>query len=70
VEDTMGILLFQREYSLAMAFSKFLPDGNWATYLKGRLHVAQGENSLAAICFRKVAYSLGKSSIIALLALC
>jgi hypothetical protein len=63
VEDTMGILLCQREYSLAMTFSKFLPDGNWATYLKGRLHIAQGENSLAAICFRKVAYSLGKSSI-------
>lgn len=62
VEDTMGILLFQREYPLAMAFSKFLPDGNWATYLKGRLHIAQGEDSLAAICFRKVAYSLGEYS--------
>jgi hypothetical protein len=60
VEDTMGILLFQKEYGLAMDFSKFLPDGNWATYLKGRLHVAQGENGLAAMCFRKVAYSLGK----------
>jgi hypothetical protein len=60
VEDAMGKLLFQREYDLAMDFSKFLPDGNWATYLKGRLHVALGENDLAAICFRKIAYSLGK----------
>jgi hypothetical protein len=60
VEDTMGILLFQREYDLALDFSKFLPDGNWATYLKGRLHLALGENSLAAICFQKAAYSLGK----------
>jgi hypothetical protein len=60
VEDTMGILLFQKEYDLAMDFSKFLPDGNWATYLKGRLHIALGENDLAAICFRKVAYSLGE----------
>lgn len=60
VEDTMGILLFQREYDLALDFSKFLPDGNWATYLKGRLHIALGENSLAAICFQKAAYSLGK----------
>jgi hypothetical protein len=60
VEDTMGILLFQREYDLALDFSKFLPDGNWATYLKGRLHIALGENSLAAICFQKAAYSLGE----------
>ncbi|KAH7414156.1 nucleoporin Nup120/160-domain-containing protein [Phaeosphaeria sp. MPI-PUGE-AT-0046c] len=58
VEDMMGILLFQKEYDLALDFSKFLPDGNWATYLKGRLHIALGENDLAAICFRKVAYSL------------
>jgi len=60
VEDTMGILLFQKEYGLAMDFSKFLPDGNWATYLKGRLYIAQGENQQAAICFRKAAYYLGK----------
>jgi hypothetical protein len=60
VEDTMGKLLYQKEYDLAMDFSKFLPDGNWATYLKGRLHIALGENDVAAICFRKIAYSLGK----------
>jgi hypothetical protein len=59
-EDTMGILLFQKEYFLALEFSKFLPDGNWATYLKGRMHMALGENDLAAICFQKAAYSLGE----------
>jgi hypothetical protein len=59
-EDTMGILLFQREYELALDFSRYLPESNWATYLKGRLHVALGENVVAAICFRKVAYCFGK----------
>jgi hypothetical protein len=63
VENMMGILLFQKEYDLAQDFSKLLPEGNWATYLKGRLHIALGENDLAAICFRKVAYSLGKSCL-------
>ncbi|KAH7095488.1 nucleoporin Nup120/160-domain-containing protein [Paraphoma chrysanthemicola] len=58
VEDTMGILLYQKEYGLALDFSKFLPEGNWATYLKGRLHIALGENDLAAICFQKAAFSL------------
>jgi hypothetical protein len=60
VEDTMGILLFQREYGLALDFSRYLPESNWATYLKGRLHIALGENDEAAICFRKTAYCFGK----------
>jgi hypothetical protein len=59
-EDTMGILLFQKEYDLAFDFSKFLPDGNWATYLKGRLNIALGDNSLAAFCFQKAAFGLGE----------
>jgi hypothetical protein len=59
VEDTMGILLFQREYELALDFSRYLPESNWATYLKGRLHIALGENDEAAICFRKTAYCFG-----------
>jgi len=59
-EDTMGILLGQKEYDLAIEFLKFVPDGNWATYLKGRLHVALGENSLAAVCFQKAAFGLGE----------
>ncbi len=60
VEDIMGVLLFQREYNLALDFSKFLTEGNWATYLKGRLHLALGEHALAQICFQKAAYNLGK----------
>jgi hypothetical protein len=59
-EDTVGKLLAQKEYDLALDFSKFLPDGNWATYLKGRLHIALGENALASGCFQKAAYNLGK----------
>lgn len=60
VEDTMGILLAQKEYEMAMEFSKFLPEGNWATYLKGRMHIALGENMLASVCFQKAAYNLGE----------
>lgn len=62
VEDNMGILLYQKEYDLALDFAKFLTDGNWATYLKARLHVALGEHALASVYFQKVAYTLGRSS--------
>ncbi|KAF2029398.1 hypothetical protein EK21DRAFT_67743 [Setomelanomma holmii] len=58
VEDTMGKLLVQKEYELALDFSKFLPEGNWATYLRGRLHITLGESELAAVCFQKAAFSL------------
>lgn len=60
VEDTMGVLLAQKEYELAVDFSKFLAESNWATYLKGRLHVVMGENALASVCFQKPAYNFGK----------
>lgn len=60
VEDNMGILLYQKEYDLALDFAKFLTDGNWATYLKARLHIALGENALASVYFQRVAYTLGK----------
>lgn len=62
VEDTMGILLVQKEYDLALDFSKFLPEGNWAAYLKGHMHIALGETALASVCFQKAAYNLGKST--------
>ncbi|PSN73057.1 hypothetical protein BS50DRAFT_568643 [Corynespora cassiicola Philippines] len=58
VEDIMGKLLSQKEYELALDFSKFLPEDSWATYLKGRMHVALGENTLASVCFQKAAYNL------------
>ena len=60
VEDTMGYLLSQKEYDLALDFSKFLVESNWSSYLKGRLHIALGENALASVCFEKAAYNLGK----------
>lgn len=60
VEEIMGVLLLQKEYSLALDFSRFLAEGNWATYLKGRMHMALGENTLASVCFQKAAYNLGE----------
>lgn len=60
MEDLMGILLSQKEYDLASEFSKFLPDGSWSTYLKGRMHLQLGDNALASICFQKPAYNLGE----------
>lgn len=59
VEDMMGKLLLQKEYDLASDFSKFLPESNWSSYLKGRLHIALGENHLASLSFQKPAYNLG-----------
>ncbi|KAF1840701.1 uncharacterized protein K460DRAFT_410115 [Cucurbitaria berberidis CBS 394.84] len=58
VEDTMGYLLAQKEYDLALNFSKFLIESNWNSYLKGRLHIALGENAFASVCFEKAAYNL------------
>ncbi|CAN9153076.1 unnamed protein product [Alternaria alternata] len=58
VEDIMGFLLAQQEYDLAMDFSKFLPEGHWASYLKGRMHLALGESALASLCFQKPAYTM------------
>ncbi|KAI4687498.1 uncharacterized protein J4E88_003087 [Alternaria novae-zelandiae] len=58
VEDMMGILLYQQEYELAKDFSKFLTEGHWASYLKGRLYLALGNKELASVCFQKPAYYL------------
>ncbi|KAH7559151.1 dna repair protein rhp51 [Bipolaris maydis] len=58
VEDIMGILLAQREYELAMDFSKFLIEGYWASYMRGRLYIALGDNATASMCFQKPAYTL------------
>jgi hypothetical protein len=62
VENILGILLFQEEYALAMDFSKFSPESAWSTYLKGRIHIALGENERASICFKKAAHNLGMPS--------
>ncbi|KAL6155610.1 hypothetical protein ACJQWK_04993 [Exserohilum turcicum] len=58
VEDIMGILLAQREYDLALDFSKFLIEGYWASYMRGRLYIALGDNATASMCFQKPAYTL------------
>ncbi|KAF2182152.1 hypothetical protein K469DRAFT_691390 [Zopfia rhizophila CBS 207.26] len=58
IEVVMGILLLQREYDLAFEFSKFVQEGNWAMYLKGRMYIALGEYTLASVCFQKAAYNL------------
>jgi DNA repair protein RAD51/nuclear pore complex protein Nup160 len=63
VEDMMGILLAQHEYELAKDFSKFLTEGHWASYLKGRMHLALGDKELASVGFQKPAYYLGQSTI-------
>ena len=60
VEEIMGKLISQKEFGLATDFSKFLPESTWATYLKGRLHIALGENALASVCFQKAAYNSGE----------
>ncbi|KAF2639862.1 hypothetical protein P280DRAFT_454027 [Massarina eburnea CBS 473.64] len=62
VEDTMGILLVQKEYALAMEFSKFSTGSAWSTYLKGRIHIALSENDRAAVCFKKAAHNLAIGS--------
>lgn len=59
INDIMGILHHQREYHLASDFSKFLSEGNWPTYLKGRMYLSLGDNAIASICFQKAAYNLG-----------
>jgi hypothetical protein len=60
VEKIMGILLIQKEYTLALEFSKFLTESTWATYLKGRMHMALNDNTLASLCFQKAAFNLGE----------
>ncbi|KAF2735474.1 hypothetical protein EJ04DRAFT_464730 [Polyplosphaeria fusca] len=58
LEEIMMILLTQKDYDLALRFSKFLPEESWTTYLKGRLHIALGEYSIASTYLQKAAYHL------------
>ncbi|KAF2274521.1 uncharacterized protein EI97DRAFT_468704 [Westerdykella ornata] len=62
IERIMAILLQQKEYGLAFEFSRYLPESPWATYLKGSMHLALGENDLASICFKKAAHNLATPS--------
>ncbi|KAJ5091866.1 Nucleoporin Nup120/160 [Penicillium alfredii] len=51
-------LIAKNNIDLAWDFLRFQANTSWATYVKGRLHVAMSEFDTAAIYFRKAAYLL------------
>lgn len=53
-------LIAKNNIDLAWDFLRFQASTSWATYVKGRLHVAMSEFDTAAIYFRKAAYLLCK----------
>jgi nuclear pore complex protein Nup160 len=53
-------LIAKNNIDLAWDFLRFQASTSWATYVKGRLHVAMAEFDIAAIYFRKAAYVLCK----------
>jgi nuclear pore complex protein Nup160 len=53
-------LIAKNNIDLAWDFLRFQASTSWATYVKGRLHVAMAEFDIAAIYFRKAAYLLCK----------
>lgn len=55
----MGNLLKQGNLELADDFLPYIPNTPWATYLKGRLYLAQGDYDLAAVHLKKAAFGLG-----------
>lgn len=55
-------LLKQGDMDLASDFAQFLPTTAWSIYIRGRLHLKLGEGVEAAMCFKKAAYKMGKSS--------
>lgn len=61
VDVVFAVLLVQKEYDLAILFSKFLEERNWTEYLKGRLYICVGDYTLASLSFQKAAYNLGKN---------
>lgn len=55
-------LIAKNDIDLAWDFLRFQASTSWATYVKGRLHVAMSEFDTAAIYFRKASYLLCESS--------
>ena len=53
-------LLANNNITLASDFLRYQPSTAWATYIKGRLYLARGEFTEAAIYFKKAAYKLCK----------
>lgn len=53
-------LLAKKNIDLATDFLRYQPSTAWSTYIKGRLYLARGEFSEAAIYFQKPAFKLCK----------
>lgn len=53
-------LIAKNDIQLAWDFLRFQASTAWATYVKGRLHVAMSEFDTAAIYFRKASHLLCK----------
>ena len=51
-------LLVNRNIDLASDFLRYQPSTAWSTYVKGRLYLARGEFTQAAIYFKKASYNL------------
>lgn len=54
-------LLANGNIDLASDFLRYQPSTAWATYVQGRLYLARGDFSVAAINFKKAAFNLGKT---------
>lgn len=55
-------LLANNNVDLASDFLRYQPSTEWATYIKGRLHLVKGELTEAAIYFKKAAFKLCRSN--------
>ncbi|MCJ1465384.1 hypothetical protein MMC07_004002 [Pseudocyphellaria aurata] len=53
-------LLANKNIELASDFLRYQPSTAWATYVKGRLRLVQGEFTEAAIYFKKAAFKLSR----------
>ena len=51
-------LLANHNIDLASEFLRYQPSTAWSTYVKGRLYLAQGEFTRAAIYFKKASYNI------------
>ncbi|KAG8625967.1 hypothetical protein KVT40_006368 [Elsinoe batatas] len=55
-------LIKHEDYHLASDFARFLPRNSWTTYLRGRLHLGEGDYQYAAASFRQAAEDLSVPS--------
>ncbi|KAH0273394.1 hypothetical protein KCU71_g18400, partial [Aureobasidium melanogenum] len=59
----LGNLIKHQDYNLATDFLRFVPEGPWASYLRGRLNLAVGENAVAAEYFKQAAEKLAEKTL-------